>query len=103
MFKNDTVYIIGDAKTSSNNPITQKYNAFFIALVVERSTGMIIDADCSATVPLTSAFVKSVLIYKNIQDYEELCAEIQNRYFGSSQKALTVALKNALIKYNSLK
>ncbi|WP_257348966.1 DUF3870 domain-containing protein [Pseudalkalibacillus decolorationis] len=102
MFSETTIYIIGDAKTANNNPITQKFNAFFIGLVVDKESRLIVDADCSSTIPLTASFVKSILIGKSIEDIEGVSNEIQNRYFGSSQRALIVAFKNARIKYQQI-
>ncbi|WP_261130475.1 DUF3870 domain-containing protein [Bacillus sp. Marseille-Q3570] len=102
MYNKNTIYIIGDAKTSSNNPITQKFNAFFIGLVIDRESGLIVDADCSATISLTEKFVKSLFIGQSIRDTENVTTEIETRYFGSSQKALVVAFKNASIKYQQI-
>ncbi|MEH7402159.1 DUF3870 domain-containing protein [Gottfriedia acidiceleris] len=102
MYNKDTIYIIGDAKTSSNNPIMQKYNAFFIGLVVDRTSHLIMDADCSATISLTSSFVKHLFVGQSMSDVDGVIHEINNRYFGSSQKALTVAFKNAHIKYKQI-
>lgn len=99
MYSKDTIYIIGDAKTTSNNPITQQFNAFFIGLVVDRSSHLIVDADCSATIALTSSFVKHLFVGQSIMNVDGVIHEITTRYFGSSQKALTVAFKNAGIKY----
>ncbi|MCF6409037.1 DUF3870 domain-containing protein [Pseudalkalibacillus salsuginis] len=102
MYSENTIYIIGDAKTSSNNPITQKFNVFFIGLVIDKSSGLIVDADCSSTIPLTEKFVKSLFLGKSIMDTEKVSREIETRYFGSSQKALVVAFKNASIKFQQI-
>jgi hypothetical protein len=102
MFDKNTVYIIGDAKAPSNNPITQQYKAFFIGLVVNKESGIIVDADCSATIELTKSFVRSLLVGQSILDIDTVTKEIQTRYFGSSQKALIVAFKNASLKYQNI-
>jgi hypothetical protein len=102
MFENNTVYIIGDAKAPSNNPITQQYKAFFIGLVVNKESGTIVDADCSATIELTKTFIKSLFVGRSILDIDTVKKEIQTRYFGSSQKALIVAFKNASLKYQNI-
>ena len=99
MQKNETVFIIGDVKTAVNNPITQKYNAFYIGLVVNKDNNIIVDADCSTTLELTRQFIKSLFIGASILDVEQVTSKIKNRYFGSSQKALIVAFKNAHLKY----
>jgi hypothetical protein len=102
MFENNAIYIIGDAKAPSNNPITQQYKAFFIGLVVNKESGIIVDADCSATIELTKSFVKSLLVGRSILDIDTVKKEIETRYFGSSQKALIVAFKNASLKYQNI-
>jgi|UPI00031EBC18 hypothetical protein len=102
MFGDHTIYIIGEAKAPSNNPITQQYKLFFIGLVVDRETGKIVDADCTTTIDLTRAFIRSLFVGQSILDIEGVSQQIQTRYFGSSQKALTVAFKNASLKYQSI-
>jgi hypothetical protein len=102
MYQDSTVYIIGDSKTSSNNPIMQKYNGFFIALVIDRDTHKIEDAECSSTIELTSLFVKSLFAGRSMLEEDGILSEIESRYFGSSQKALMVAFKNASIKYKQI-
>ncbi|MTH53739.1 DUF3870 domain-containing protein [Bacillus mangrovi] len=98
MFHEETVYLIGDAQISQNNPISKKFSQFFVGVVVDRSTGRIVDAECSATIELTVRFVQSLLVGKRIDD-EEVIACIQNRYFGASQKALIAAIRDAQRKY----
>ncbi|GAB6430975.1 DUF3870 domain-containing protein [Bacillus cereus] len=101
MYASNTIYIVGDAKSPQNNPITEKFKSYFVAFVIEKDTGKIVDADCSATIALTSQFVKYLFLHKNIND-PDLLIQINNRYFGSSQKALLVALKDAQKKYNQI-
>jgi Domain of unknown function (DUF3870) len=80
----------------------QQFNAFFIGLVVDRSTHFIVDADCSATIALTTSFVKQLFVGQSMLNVDGVIDEITTRYFGSSQKALTVAFKNAHIKYKQI-
>ncbi|KEK23099.1 DUF3870 domain-containing protein [Bacillus gaemokensis] len=101
MYASNTIYIVGDAKAPQNNPITEKFKSYFVAFVIEKDTGKIVDSDCSATISLTSQFVKYLFLHKNIND-SQLVEEIKSRYFGSSQKALLVALKDAQKKYNQI-
>lgn len=99
MFDADTVYITGDAQAPANNPITQQFSHFFVALVVDTSNHKILDAGCSATIQLTADFVRSLLVGQSIYETETIEREIRRRYFGSSQKALIVAFKDAQKKY----
>lgn len=100
----DTIFIIGDARTQEDNPITYRYKRFFIAFVVEFKTGKIIKTECSTTLNLTNEFLNSIfnekILDKDINVIEE---EIEKRYFGSSKKAVIVALKDAVKKYCSIK
>ncbi|GLY11055.1 DUF3870 domain-containing protein [Pseudobacillus badius] len=102
MFDKDTIYVIGDSKTASNNPIMQQFNSYFIGLVIDRKNHKIIEAECSSTISLTSQFVQSIFNGRSMMDFEDIVADIENRYFGASQKALIVAFKNACIKYNQI-
>lgn len=101
-YDKDTIYVIGDAQTSVNNPITQQYSAFFIGLVVDTTNHKIVDAGCASTIPLTSEFVRSIFTGHCIQSFDQISAEIRQRYHGSSQKALMVAYKDALKKYKQV-
>lgn len=100
-YDKDTLYVIGDAQASLNNPITQQYSAFFIGLVVDSTNHKIVDAGCSSTIPLTSDFVRSIFVGHSILHLEPVADEIKHRYHGSSQKALIVAFKDAQKKYQS--
>lgn len=101
MYDKDTIFIIGDAKASQNNPITKKYNQYFLAIVVDRTDGKIIDVECSATVDITKRFIQSLFIGRHIDD-PLIVDDINQRYFGSSQKALIVAFNDAQKKYQAI-
>lgn len=102
MYDQNSVYVIGDAKASLNNPITKQYNQFFLALVIDSSTDEIIDGECSSTVELTNRFVRSLFIGHSIHD-ESIEDHISKRYHGASQKALIVAYRDAKTKYKQAK
>ncbi|MCD7035066.1 DUF3870 domain-containing protein [Metabacillus sp. GX 13764] len=101
MFNKDTVYVIGDAQVSPNNPISKQFSQFFLGLVIDSTNGKIIDAECSATIGLTIRFIQSLFVGRRVDD-ESLLLEVQSRYFGSSQKALMAALKDAQKKYSHI-
>jgi len=95
-----TYYFVGDAQVASNNPIFQQYGAFFIGLEI-KAGGRIVNASCNAILPLTRRFIRQLLVGKNINNIEALCADVENHYHGSSQRAVVVALKDAFRKYSS--
>jgi len=96
-----THYFTGDAQVASKNPIQQQYGAFFVGLEVDVH-GHIIEASCNAILPLTRDFVRRLLVGRNINDIEEICADVERYYHGSSQRTVIVALKNAYKKYSSI-
>ena len=104
MYNENAVYIIGNSKTNSENAITEIYKSFYIGFVVNVENDEIIDLSCSSTIPTTCEFIKSLLIGKTINTYsEDLENDIKRRYHGSSQRAIIVAYKEAVKKYNSVK
>lgn len=102
MYDQNSIYVIGDAKASQNNPITKQYSQFFLALVIDSSNDEIIDSECSSTIQLTNQFVRSLFIGYNVYD-ETIEENVSTRYHGASQKALIVAFRDAKSKYEQAK
>lgn len=98
----NTLYLTGEARTSSDNAITKIYGVFYLAFEVEED-GKIIDADTNATLDLTRKFIKGIFIGKNINDHDLIVEEVQRRYNASSTKAIISAYKDALQRYKNLK
>ncbi|GAA2099856.1 MULTISPECIES: DUF3870 domain-containing protein [Brevibacterium] len=97
-----TVYLMGEAKAPSNNPITAQWGQFFIGLVIDTRDHTIRAADCTAALPLTAEFVRRLLVGRSILDDDSLVTSITVRYHGSSQRALAAAVRNAAAKYRDL-
>ncbi|HLR69140.1 DUF3870 domain-containing protein [Virgibacillus alimentarius] len=103
MFDEHTIYVVGDAKAPSNNPITLKYSSLFIGFVVDTRKDEIVDVESSTTIDLTAKFIRSLLIGETFTDPDTIIQKIESRYFGSSQKGLIVAYRDAVKKYNQIK
>lgn len=97
-----SIFVTGEAKAPSNNPITSQYGMFYVALVVDTDTHRILDAECSATLALTNTFVRSLFVGACLKDDGVLTEQVAARYHGSSQRALAAALTNAAAKYRSI-
>lgn len=97
-----SLFITGEAKAPSNNPITSQYGLFYIAFVIDEDTGQILDAECSATLELTKKFVRDLFVGERVIEEGLLSERIAARYHGSSQRALVTAFKNAVGKYRSI-
>ncbi len=104
MYSPNTVYIIGDSKSQMNNPITQMYGQFMLGFVVDRDTDIIESCGSSVVMKSTYDFLDSLFRGRNmLTDGEAIRREIENRYFGSSQKAIIVAFKEAQRRYRLYK
>lgn len=99
LYHDKTVYVVGEAKSPENNPITKRYETFFVGFVIDGTNGEIVDTDCTAVIGLTKKFVQSLFVGQNILDSDHVISEVTNRYLGSSQKALIVAFRHAQKKY----
>ena len=97
-----TIYLTGEAKSPSNNPITTQWGLFFVGLVVDTETHVIQAADCTATLTLTVEFVRELVVGRSLLEEDALVESITDRYHGSSQKALAAAVRNAAAKYRDL-
>ena len=99
----ETVYIIGESRTQSENAITRIYNSFYIAFEIDVESNQIVDVGCTHTISLTESFIKKLLINQDFDDEESITRTILKRYHGTSQKALLVAFTNARKKYLEIK
>ncbi|SCK02484.1 Uncharacterised protein [uncultured Eubacterium sp.] len=104
MYDENTVYVIGHGKTSCDNAITSRFNIFFIGFVVDTRDDRIVDLECTATIDITNRFVKDIFSGGTLGRYDEKLIEtVKRRYFGSSQKAIITAYKDAVKKYQLVK
>lgn len=55
------ICVVGDARPEKTNPIYLAHEKVILILVVERATGLIVDADTNMVCELTRRFLRSVL------------------------------------------
>ena len=102
-FPDNAIYIVGNAKTQQSNPITHHFGQFFIAFVVDRESAKILACGVSATLSVTNEFVSHLFVGRTLRDDPELIRQLlESRYFGSSQKAILIAYKDAQKKYTRI-
>ena len=100
----DTLYIIGESRTNSDNAITKMYGYFFIALEVSPLGGVIVDARCTHMLDLTEQFLRRVFVGRSLETQcDQMEEEISRRYFGSSVRAVIASLRDANKKYMAAK
>ncbi|MBR0597818.1 DUF3870 domain-containing protein [Sinanaerobacter chloroacetimidivorans] len=104
MYNKNTIYIVGHGKTSSDNAITSNFKIFFIAFVIDTNTDEVVDLECTASLNITKLFIREIFLGRKFDSFDmELENEISARYFGSSQKALITAYKDAQKRYLEVK
>ena len=100
----DTIYIIGIAKSQQHNPITQQFGRFLLGFVVNRKTGEILSCGSTVVMKSTYDFLDDLFRGLNIDtDGELIRSELENRYFGASQKAIMVAFRDAQRRFRLFK
>ena len=95
-YPNNTIYLVGHAKVSDDNPIKQNCDIFFLPFVVDGLTHRIVDVSCNAVLDITRDFIRALLVGCDLLDgMDEITEKVRRRYFGSSQKAIIAAVKDA--------
>lgn len=95
-----TVYVVGHGKTQMDNPIQNQYSSFFMTFLVELNTDILLDVSGTFILPETTAFIKNLLCGQSIlESPDTIWKLIESRYWGSSQKAILVAYKDAQRHY----
>ena len=99
-YAQNTIFVTGVAKPSQEDPIANIYKVFFLSLVVDQETGMVIDATCNTAREMTKDFIRSLLVGRSLADgVDDMVLAIRLRFFGLVQKPLIVALKDAHNRY----
>ncbi len=99
-FPADSVFICEAAQVSTDNPITHRYRFLLLTLVVERKSGVIVDAEINSICNLTTKFVQDLMIGYSLRiDLQHIIDDIRSRYYGESSKSLVYALNACAKKF----
>ena len=102
MFPEDSLCIVGNARVQNDNPIIHRYAGFFIIFVVSRESGEILESEASFALGLTKRFVAEFFRGRSLAEMDESLVEsLKARYFGSSLKAIVVAYRDGVKKYQN--
>ena len=95
-YEDSTILVVGISRTGDANPITAMYENLVLVLIVEKESGIIVNAQFNAVCKITNDFVASILVGKNLYtETEFLCDQMKERYLGASKKTLISCLKDA--------
>lgn len=104
-YSKDTVYFIAYAKLPSNIAAAKLLDVVGVGLVINTKTGVIEDTSCTLITDEAKDFLKDIIIGYNLHEdgLDNLIDNISNRFHGLSQKAICVALKSTVERYESWK
>ena len=92
--------VVGDARPEKTNPIYLAHEKVILILVVERATGLIVDADTNMVCELTRRFLRSVFVgHSLVDDLEEIRNSLLDNYLGDSKRVLYAAARSARMKF----
>jgi hypothetical protein len=95
-YARSTIFVTGVAKIAKDDPIASSNQVFFVSIIVDEETGLVVDATCNTVREMTENFIRLLLVGKNLATgVDEMVQEIRQRFFGLVQKTLIVALKDA--------
>lgn len=95
----DAFFVAGLATATADTPIAVQYDKLLVVLIVERSTGVILDAECNMVLDVTGDFIASLFVGRCFYtDLEGMIADVCYNYQGINQRALVVCLRDAYAK-----
>lgn len=96
------IFLTGYAKLPKGITATELYHVIAVGLIVDKETGIIVDADCSLVTRVAREFFKELVVGKNLNDYQALQTVFKEKYYGSAKKALISALKTCNEKFKQI-
>lgn len=96
----NAIYVVGIAKPGGDDSIYALYQNLSLGLVIDRTTGEILDLGVSMVLDETVYFVQRLLIGKSLtKDSGEIVELLRTRFFALSQKAVIAAFYDAKNHY----
>ena len=96
----NTILLSGYAKLPTNTTVEEVYEILVVAVLFDKRTGVIVEAEASMVTELTKKFVSRLMVGYNLNDGPEDLMEIfENHYYGNAKKALETAIRSVFMKY----
>jgi hypothetical protein len=96
------VFVTGYAKLPQGITASELYTVICVGLLVDRNTGIILDAECSLVTSLAKRVFKSLVVDRDLKDIEMIEQGFIDQYFGSAKKALISAMRTCHEKFNQI-
>ncbi len=100
----DCILISGYAKLPAHITSEEVYKTLVIVAVVKRSSGEILDAECSMVTELARRYIARLMIGYNLDDgLTGLLEQFEKNYYGHAKRAVETSLKMIFSKYMEIK
>ena len=94
------VLLSGYAKLPSNITAETVYETLAIAVLFDKRSGIILEAEASMVTSLARRFISELLVGYNLNDGpEELMDDFERYYHGNAKRALETAMRMVFSKY----
>ncbi len=104
MVDDNTVLISGYAKLPNNITAEVVYDTLVLAILFDKRTGIVIEAEVSMVTELSKHFIKELLTGYNLNDGPDgLIRLFDLHYLGNAKKALETAVRMVCTKYQDYK
>lgn len=103
-YSKKTIYISSFAKLPAGIPSESVYKVLDIGLIINTETGIIENASVTLLTEVSAEFLRDIIVGFNLKENSPdlLIQEISDRYHGSAQKAIIVAIKKVVERYEAL-
>ncbi len=96
----NTVLLSGYAKLPNNTTAETVYQFLAVAILFDKRTGIILEAEASMVTNLARRFVSELLVGYDLNDGPaELMETFEEHYHGNAKRALETAMRMVFTKY----
>jgi len=100
VFNDNVVLFSSYAKLPSGTVSGEVFKVMAVVVLIDITTGKIIDADCTLSTRTAERFVKDILVGAGLANGpDKLIAAVNETYQGSAKKAIITAIKGVYDRY----
>ncbi len=100
MHEKNTVLLSGYAKLPNNITAETVYQTLAVAVLFDRRSGIILEAEASMVTNIAKNFIAGLLIGYNLNDGpDQLMEDFEQYYHGNAKRALETAMRMIFSKY----
>lgn len=98
------VLLSGYAKLPAHITSEELYKTLVLVMEVDMDTGKIVEVECSIATELAKEFVSDIMVgYTFENGVDDLLHTFDEKFFGSTKKAIMTSLKIIYAKYKELR